>query len=402
MKKSSTTRFVVWLVVAAAVVSALAVAFRPQKITVETFRAARGEVVVSLEHQGKTRVRDRYEIRAPVAGRILRVELEPGDLVVGGATVLAIIEASPPVPLDARYLAEAEARIAEAMAGLEQANANERKAETIHRLAVDEWEREELLVKDGASSEAKRASASTNAASAKESLEAARSAVRRAEYLVTAARARVLPAEGDSYEVGEQVKVVSPIGGTVLARHLESSSIVRAGEKLIDVAELDKLEVVADFISSDAVGITAGDSALIERWGGERSLGAVVRLVEPAGFMKLSALGVEEQRVNVILDFVDPSSASSSLGDAFRVEVRVIIAKHDDVLRVPTSSLFRAANGWALFVAEQDVARKTHVEIGARNARFAEIRDGLSEGMLVIAHPPNDLEDGSLLGISEE
>jgi HlyD family secretion protein len=206
------------------------------------------------------------------------------------------------------------------------------------------------------------------------------------------ARARLLQAGG-----GPAVPVIairSPIDGVVLKRHRESEAVVPAGEPLVDLGDPLRLEIVSDLLSTDAVKVRAGDRVLVEQWGGEAALRGRLRRVEPSGFMKVSALGVEEQRVNVLVDFEDPAEAWQALGDGYRVEVRIVVFEQEGVLKAPTSSLFRRGESWAVFTVEGGRARLRTVKIGRRNGLEAQVLEGLREGEQVIVHPSEALADG--------
>jgi HlyD family secretion protein len=229
----------------------------------------------------------------------------------------------------------------------------------------------------------------------REALEAVNAAVFAAQVAgseLQRALARVSPASDAS---GRVVTVVAPSDGVVLKRVRESESFVPAGDPLVEVGDPKRLEIVSDLLSTDAVKVTPGARAMIEQWGGDRTLGARVRRVEPSGFTKISALGVEEQRVNVVLDFNDPAEAWRALGDAYRVEVRVVIWEAADVLKVPTGALFREGDQWAVYVATEGRARRTIVQLGHQTGQEAEVISGLSEGVHVVLHPPDTLADGA-------
>jgi HlyD family secretion protein len=215
------------------------------------------------------------------------------------------------------------------------------------------------------------------------------------------ARARLRTAAPEPAASQEQVVLHAPITGVVLKRMRESEGIVQAGTPLVELGDPDQLEIVADFLSTDAVRIRPGDAVAIERWGGTGEVRGKVRRIEPSGYMKISALGVEEQRVNVIIDFEDPSAAWERLGDGYRVEVRVVIWQAQDVLKVPTSSLFRHGEAWAVFAVEEGRARLRAVEVGQRNGEEAQILSGLSAGETVVVHPSDTLQEGTRLTIRQ-
>jgi HlyD family secretion protein len=367
----------------------------PRAVPADFAAVVRGELQVTVDQEGKTRVRDRFVISAPMPGRVLRIELEPGDPVVAGETVLATFRPQDPVPLDSRSLAEAEARVKAAQAALDRARAERGRVREEHELAMKERERTRRLAEQGIVSEENRDAAETDARAKAEALSAAEAAARNATHELELANARLLqPGDGGrgSREVSV-LKLVSPVHGVVLRRLRQSEAIVPVGEPLLEVGQPNDLEIVADYLSMDAVRIRPGMRALVDRWGGDRVLEATVRRVEPSGFMKISALGVEEQRVNVIADFDLPEDVGV-LGDEYRVEVRVVIDERADVLKVPTSSLFRDDGAWAVFVSDGGRASLRRVEIGARNGLEAEVLSGLSEGDTVVIHPSEQIADG--------
>jgi HlyD family secretion protein len=228
---------------------------------------------------------------------------------------------------------------------------------------------------------------------AEESVNAAAFAVRVAASDVERAQARLAPSNPDTS--GRVLSVTAPADGVVLKRIRESESFVPAGDPLLEIGDPGQLEIVVDLLSTDAVRVKPGNHALIERWGGDKKLEARVRRIEPSGFTKVSALGVEEQRVNVVLDFADPEGAWSALGDAYRVEVRIIIWRGDDVLKVPAGALFRRGSEWAVYVVDQGRATLTSVQLVHQTGQEAEVVSGLPEGARVVLHPPDTLIDGA-------
>ena len=396
--KSRTRRWI-WIALGGTVLLALiALAFRPDAVSVDLASVKRGPMRVTLDEEGETRVRDRYVISAPVSGEVLRIALEPGDPVVADETVVATFQPATPSLLDARTEAEARARrdAAEAELGLAQAQLARARAEL--RYARSELDRNTRLAGDGVVSLELLDSIRLQVETGVEARNAAEYAVRSATHNRDQARATLLQSSGQPTRAREEpITIRAPVEGVVLRRLRQSASIVPAGEPLIEVADPTRLEVVCDFLSEDAVKISAGATVLIERWGGEEALHGRVRRVEPSGFTKISALGVEEQRVNVIIDLRDPRAAWEALGDGFRVEARVVIWEADDVLKLPTSSLFRTDASWAVFVAVGGRARLTPVEIGWRNGVEAEVRDGLQGGERIVLYPSDAIRDGVAL-----
>jgi len=383
-------RWWLWGVAGTVIVVLIVLAMMPKPVEVDLADVDRGPMQVTLDEEGETRVRHRYMVSAPVSGSVLRIELEPGDPVKANETVLATFQ---PAPLDVRTRAEAQARVNAAKAGLGLARAGLSRAQTEYRYAQSEYERINRLAQEQIASDEMLDEAQLQVDTGREAENAAQFAVRTAEHRLTQARATLVGEDG-SGTTQKPITIRSPIDGVVLRRLRESAAVVGAGEPLIEVADPSRLEIVSDFLSEDAVRIPVGAAVLIERWGGDRSLRGRVRRVEPFGFTKISALGVEEQRVNVVIDFEDPREAWNALGDGYRVEVRVVIWQSDDVLRVPTSSLFRSGEGWAVFTATGGDAQLTELEIGQRNGLTAEVRAGLDAGDRVVLYPADAVADG--------
>jgi HlyD family secretion protein len=325
-----------------------------------------------------------------VAGRLQRIELEPGDRVMRGRTVLARINPAQPTLLDARMQAELTAAVESARAAEGQTRAERARAAAALARAQSSLRRQQELADSGTISRDDLEVAQTALMTAEEALKAADFNVSRAEYDLQVARARLQQPSAS----GRPIEIVSPIDGVVLKRMRESEAVVPAGEPLIEVGNFDRLEVIADLLSTDAVRVPPKARVLVEQWGGGRTLEGRVRLVEPSGFTKVSALGVEEQRVNVVIDFVAPGDAARALGDSYRVEVRIVVWEEPDVLKVPVGSLFRRGEEWAVFVIDDGRARTEVVELGQRSAGEAQVTKGLEAGRPIVLHPPDTLRDG--------
>src|SRR5262245_21145547 len=380
------------VLISLAVVGALlAIALWPRTQPVDAGAVSRGPLVITVDEEGMTRVRDRYVVSSPVAGRVLRIELEPGDAVKRGDVVARVRAEAPPL-LDERTRAEGQAAVESARAALGRARAEEQRA----RATLAQMQRELTRVRELAQSrvvssqelDAREAEAKV----AEESVNAAVFAVQAATSELQRAQARLAPSTADA--AGRVVTVAAPVDGVVLKRVRESETVVPPGDPLIEIGDAHRLEIVADLLSTDAVRVKPGARAIIEQWGGEQTIEARVRRIEPAGFTKISALGVEEQRVNVVLDFVDPK-VGAALGDAYRVEVRVVTWESSSVLKVPTSALFRERDKWAVYTIDAGRARRTLIELGHQTALEAEVLSGLSEGASVILHPGDALIDGA-------
>ncbi|RPI17972.1 MAG: HlyD family efflux transporter periplasmic adaptor subunit, partial [Acidobacteria bacterium] len=331
MKKTSNRRLrsLVWkALVLAVLVAGVVLVLRPKAVPVDIAEATRGPLRVTLDQEGKTRVGDRFLISAPLAGRIQRIALEPGDRVYRNRTVLATIESRGPECLDPRLRSEAEARVRAMDSALSQARAERNRLAVELHLAETELNRSRRLLEKGLVAQASFDQAQSRAGAARQAVEAADAAIRVAGFELEAARARLVEPDQEPAQAADGTRLVrmsSPIDGVVLKRLRESEMVVPEGEPLLEIADLADLEIVADFLSADAVAIKPGMPAVVERWGGEAPLKGRVRRIEPAGFMKISALGVEEQRVNVIVDFQDAREAWDRVGDQYRVEVRVIV-----------------------------------------------------------------------------
>lgn len=383
------SKLVRWSIGTAAVGVLAAVAMWPPAVAVDVGVVSRGPMRVTIDEDGQTRVRNRFVISAPVAGRLLRIDAAPGATIRRGV-VARLLPADAPL-VDGRTRAEWRAAAAAARQAVGQARAErDRAAATVER-ATASARRSAGLVDAGAVSREADETAQTALTTAVTALQAAEFAVARAERESDMAASRlVTPADR-----GRAVDVVSPIDGVVLKRLRESECVVAAGEPLLEIGDRGNLEVVADLLSTDAVRVRAGSPVSIEGWGGSHPLSGHVRLIEPSGFLKVSALGVEEQRVNVIIDFDDPAIAAGNLGDGYRVEARIQVWQSENTIMAPVGGLFRHGTGWAVFTVEAGRARRQLVEIGQRNGEGAEILKGLAAGQSVVLHPPDTLTDGA-------
>jgi len=381
------------LILGAVVVVLIGLALRPTAVPADFEQVERGPLEVTVSEEGETRVRERYAISAPVAGKVLRIELEPGDEVRADETVLATFQPGNPALLDARTRAEARARVKAAEAALEQTRAERGRREAELEFFRSELERYRRLRAEEIVSHERFESAELDERTRSKALSAAKAAVETAREELAAARATLIEAS-ETGEAGEPMSIRSPVDGVVLRRLRESESVVPAGEPILEVGDPAELEIISDLLSTDAVRVKAGQRVLIEEWGGETALEGRVERVEPSGFTKISALGVEEQRVNVIVDFEDPREAWEALGDGYRVEIRIVVWEDEDVLKVPVSALFRREGEWAVFAVEAGQVAVRRLEIGQRNALEAEVLGGLEAGARVIAHPSDEVEEG--------
>ena len=376
-------------------------AFLPKPVAVDLARVDTGKLEVYVEEDGKTRVRDRYVVSSPLAGRLRRIKLRAGDHVPPGR-MLASIEPADPVLLDPRAVAQAEARVHSARSALDKAGAQLKSAEVALNLAETEYDWAEQLQRKNATSKSEMETKRIQKRAREEEVRRDRSGedFARAELeLAQAALLQTRPRTGES-DVDAQFEIHSPMLSSsgrsfhVLRVLQESEAVVAAGTPLIELGDLTDLEVEIEVLSSDAVKIAPGARVSLEQWGGDKPLDARVRIVEPSGHTKISALGVEEQRVYVIADFPDREKIPATLGDGFRVEAKIIIWEKENILRVPTSALFRHGDGWAVFRVEQQRAHVHPVKLGHKSPLAAEVVEGLSQNDTVIVHPSDKVTDG--------
>lgn len=390
----ATRRLVLWSVPLALLVAALVLAFRPQPMAVDMVTIGRAPLTVTVGAEGRTRVRDIYRVSAPVAGEVQRLPVVVGDAVTGGDSVVATLQPAFAGFLDARAMAEAEGALHAAEAAAGQAAAELDRARSELDFARAELARATRLAADGTVPPRTLERARADAASAEAAMNVAAAAVEARHFDLEVARARLMqPEAGAAARSACCVTLRAPVDGRVLAVLHQDQAVVAAGTPLLEIGDPGALEVVVDFLSSDAVGIEPGMAAVLRDWGGP-PLDAVVRRVEPAAFTKVSALGIEEQRVNVVLDLAPGQAAPDRLGHGFRVMVDVVIWHDDDVLAVPLGSLFRDGAHWAVFQVEDGIARRRAVEVGRMTARQAQVIDGLTPGDTLVLHPSDTIADG--------
>ncbi|HEY0846936.1 MAG TPA: HlyD family efflux transporter periplasmic adaptor subunit [Noviherbaspirillum sp.] len=361
--------------------------FAPDPIVAELTTVTEGPLQVTVNNQGQVRAHDKYVIAAPVAAGLQRIEWHDGDAIRQGDLV-AVLN---PLPMDARQRQEAVARLDAARALAREAATRAERTQMDMRLAISERARVDKLVRDNFISPQAAEKAVTAEKTARAEWDAARSREQAAIADIKAAEAALFASEGADGRA-RQIQLVSPADGYVLKVHERSARTVNAGTPLVTVGDPSRYEVVVDVLSTDAVKIKPGNTMLLEGWGGDRTLRAKVRLVEPVGFTKLSALGVEEQRVNVIADPVD---SLGPLGDGYRIEARIVIWSEDKTTKVAGSSLFRVGDAWHVFTVENGRARERAVKVGQRNQDEAQILSGLTKGATVIRFPSNQISDGA-------
>jgi HlyD family secretion protein len=365
----------------------LAWAFRPAAVPADFARAERGSLQVTVQEEARTRVRDRYVVSAPLPGRMQRIELEPGDPVVAGKTVLAQFLPIDPTLIDARTRTELEARVRAADSALGGARSERERIQSDLTFAQSDLKRSRDLIAQKVIAPRELEAAERSAQSLERALQSADFAVRTAEYQLQIARASL---QRPQSRASSAIPLRSPVNGVVLRRLQESETVVATGTPLLEVGNVGNLEIVSDLLSSAAVKVQPGQRVFIEQWGGDHPLTGRVRRIEPSGFTKISALGVEEQRVNVIVDFDD----RPAIGDGYRVEVRIVVGERTDVVKVPASSLFRVGTDWALYTVDGGRAHRRIVEAGQQNGLEAEIVKGIEAGEQVVVYPSDAVTEG--------
>jgi HlyD family secretion protein len=380
----------------------LAYAFWPRPVNVDMGEATRGPMIVTINEEGKTRVRDAYVVSAPIAGRLLRVDVDPGDTVKGGKTIVARMLPVNPTPLDVRARGQARAEVLAAEASLRVARADLDRAMADKDLADTDLQRTRTLRQNGTVAQAALDRAERAARTADAAVALSRAAITVREADLANARARMIgfndvPHEGSvSLEKSEPIPLTSPVSGRILRVMQESETTLTDGSPILEIGNISNdLEVVAELLSTDAVQVKVGDRVVIKNWGGPYDLSGTVQRIEPWGFTKLSALGVEEQRVNAIIKFNDPPERRESLGHGFRVEVQIVVWEDKDALVVPSSALFRQDSEWAAFTVVDGKARLTPVDVGRNNGVQAQILDGLDAGQTIILYPGPGITDGA-------
>ena len=384
-----------WPLTLLLIAAALAYGFWPRRVAVDVAVVDRGSFLVTVNEDGKTRVRERYVVSAPVPGHLLRIALQEGDVVQQGKTLLAVIEPTTPTLIDARTLAEAQAKVRIAQAASEQAEAALQRAVEARELAQHNFKRVQQLVE-------KNAMVREHFDTAEHALRMTEAEVRSGEFakhvalfeleLAKAALIRAQPTDGQPTE--GTLEIVSPVNGSVLRVYHESAGVVQSGVRLLELGDATDLELEVDILSQDAIRVQRGAKVLVEHWGGGTTLNGVVRTVEPSAYLKVSALGVEEQRVNVIADFIEPLAARQSLGDGYRVEARIVVRQVTDVLKVPSGAVFRHGDRWAVFRVVDGRARLCVIEIGDQTGIETEVLSGLQAGDTVVVYPSDRVRDG--------
>lgn len=398
-KKSRST---LMLIIAGAIIGVLAFAFWPRATMVDMGEILRGRMLVSIDEEGRTRVHDAYVLSTPLGGRLQRVEVLPGDAVVRNETIVARMLPSNPEALDIRTREQALTQVTTAEAALRLARAELNKASADRDLAQNDLERIRRLREQAVVSQADLDRAVREARAADAQLGTAEASIAMRQAQLSNTRARLIsfhndePANGPTLRTRSAIPLYAPATGRVLRVLQQSETTLPAGAGVLEIGNIDNdLEVVVELLSTDAVKVSSGDRVIFEDWGGPDALNGVIDRVDPVGFTKFSALGVEEQRVNTIIQFTDPVEARSKLGHGYRVEARIVVWEDDNALILPASALFRDGPDWAVFKVDGGTARLQRVEIGHNNGVEAQLLAGLEEGDRVVLYPASGLSGGT-------
>ena len=393
---NSGKRWLLWLPLGLLLLAGLLFLFQPRGVPVDLHQVDYGPMALTLGDEGQTRVKDVFTLTAPVSGRLRRIEVDPGDLVVAQQDILAEIEPANAALLDPRSEAEAEARVKAAEAGLGLAAAELKKANADLTFAKAELRRHQQLAAQNTLSLRELEASEQNHASSLAAVAVANSRRKMLEFELNQAKALLMsPDQLDARRSQcDCIKVKAPVNGQVLQVFRESEGWIASGQNLMTLGDPEQLEVVVDLLSVDAVKVQQHDQAWIKNWGGDEVLAAKVQRIEPYGFTKTSALGIEEQRVNVVLSIESPREQWAQLGHGYQVDVEILLWQEDQVLQVPLTALFRSDEGWALFVVENDTAKRRLVTLGQRTNQSAEIQSGLQQGAQVVVYPGEYVDDG--------
>lgn len=369
-------------------------AFMPKATEVELGHITLGTFERSVQDEGQLRVRARYVVSAPVTGTLQRIRLQQGDLVTRGQ-VLAVLRPTTPALLDERARQTQSEHLGALEANVSRTEASMARAQAALTQAQSELQRSEGLVQQGFVSPNQADTLRMNVQLRRQELESARQEDHAARHTLQEQRIGLQAVSANPVAAASRAwRVLSPVDGRVLRIHLDSEAVVSAGAPLVDVGDPTQLEVRTDLLTEDAAQVRPGALAELSHWGGSQVLPARVRLVEPAAFTKVSALGVSEQRVNVVLDLLPPPVELPAVGDGFKADVRIVVQTQAQALMAPVSAVFPLGADWALFVVEQGRARQQRVKVLARNGREAWLDSSLKSGTAVVVYPPSNLKEG--------
>jgi HlyD family secretion protein len=392
---SVNVRSIIYGAVGVIAVALLLYAFLPPAVEVDVANVVRGELEVTVREDGKTRIKERYVVSTPIEGDLLRINLHAGDKVEAGKTLLAVIQPVNPNLLDVRANAESEARVKSAEAKVLHSQSQLKRAKAGYQFALVQHQRAEKLVSQNVVNQEAYDAAVHYLRTAEEDVHSGEFSVKIAEFELQQARAAQIRSSTTDVKEGDRFEIYCPVDGEILRVFQESAAKLPAGTRLMEIGDRGNLEVEVDVLSSDAVRISPGAKIYLEHWGAQFPLRARVRLIEPQAFLKVSALGVEEQRVIILADFIDPPKARQRIGDAYRVEARIVIWEGKDVLKVSAGACFRNGDGWAVYRILNGRARLTEIRIGHSSGLEVEILDGVRENDQVVAYPSDRVHDGA-------
>lgn len=390
-----------WGVIAILLLAALSYGFRATPVQVDIYQVKPSSMAVSVTDEGETRIHDVYTLSAPIAGRLRRVELEVGDEVEASRSVVAGIEPLDPEFLDPRSEAQAKAAISTAESAQRYAEEQVNQAQADMDFAQAELQRIRELREQRTASQRDLENAERGYKSSKAALATSRAALQMRIFELERAKAQLMAPGNGNREQGSSTEeclcldIIAPISGQVLKVMTKSEGVVNAGTPLLEIGDPRDLEVVAEFLSVDAVKMQPGMKVLIENWGGDAPLEGRISRIEPFGFTKISALGIEEQRVNVIVELTSDYQRWRRLGHGYQVDASVILWAQNEVLNVPLTALFRYKEAWAVYVTKDGKAHLRSVEVGRKNRQVAQILSGLNQDEWVVAHPDNRISDGT-------
>ena len=402
MKKRKSRSWIIFIALAL-VIGALAWALWPRPLMVDLAKVKRQPMITTINEEGKTRVKNAYVVSTPVAGRLLRIEVVSGDEVEGGKSVIARMLPSNPAALDIRTREQARAAVSAAEAAVRVAQADLNKSKADKELAELDLNRQRTLNKSGIVSQAAVERAERTWRAAMASLDHAKAGISMRQADLVNVRARLIgfsESSGDpasnANSIKDAIAVLAPISGRILRVLQKSETTLPVGKAILEIGNIsDDLEIESELLSTDAVRVAVGNRVIIKNWGGEEDLNGTVARVDPWGFTKFSALGVEEQRVKTVISFTDPPKSRLSLGHGFRVETQIVIWEDDNALVAPSSALFRDSGDWVVFIVENGIATIRKVKIGPNNGTQAQVLEGLNVGDEVILYPGSGLAEGS-------
>jgi HlyD family secretion protein len=391
------SRIILWLIIVLALLLMIGYSFRPVTVLTDIEEVRKTDLRISITEEGKTRIHDTFILSAPVTGKVRRVEVEVGDAVAHSDTILAIIEPNDSAFLDPRTEAQAQADVEAAASALTLAQAQVEQVQAEFEFAFTELTRMRALRIKNSVSQRELDTAERILKTTRAELATAQAALQMRVFAHERAKAKLISPVSEHAPIAdcECINITAPIDGKVLNVLNKSEGVVQAGTPLVEIGDPSQLELVVELLSFDAVNVEPGQRVIVTNWGGQNDLEGIVSHVEPIGFKKISALGIEEQRVNVIIAFTSEYPVRSRLGHGYQVDVTIILDEFKNILTVPISALFRDNQNWALYKVVDGIIEKRTVELGQRNNFHAQLLSGLNEGDNFIVHPNDQTISGA-------